>query len=273
MAQYHELADDGVARVLMRYHVEKEAFLFGITGDVDNLALFVARNGRARAENLVDLINRILERTLRFWAKNNEDSIIDIALIPSGEEPLVVGLVRKADVALSLFDEIHQSVNGPLSTDARIEGEKVSITFGCAVIDSRFLYHNGTPLTLKMEDAQTERGLNNYFATVEVIRTVLARSLDKRKFHTLRPTHSDFSVSFRNLVYFLTLKHKAEISEILARIAGCQDNADVRPLLEKLAVDYGITPETYSISKLLVADVTTAQDNITAEQTNLGKVE
>lgn len=38
-----------------------DLYLWAITGDLDNLGVFVAQNGRATAENLVDLYNRVIE--------------------------------------------------------------------------------------------------------------------------------------------------------------------------------------------------------------------
>lgn len=36
--------------------------VFAFTGDIDNLGLFVAANGRAKAECLVDEYNNVIER-------------------------------------------------------------------------------------------------------------------------------------------------------------------------------------------------------------------
>ena len=51
-------------RVLSTYVAHPESILFGITGDIDNLGIYVAKNGRAKAENLVDLYNQIIRNEL-----------------------------------------------------------------------------------------------------------------------------------------------------------------------------------------------------------------
>ena len=45
--------------------------LFAITGDLDNLGIYVARNGRPAAENLVDLYNQTIRNFLEMWTAEN----------------------------------------------------------------------------------------------------------------------------------------------------------------------------------------------------------
>ncbi len=46
---------------------QREGILFAITGDLDNLGVYVARNGRPAAENLVDLYNQTTRNFLEKW--------------------------------------------------------------------------------------------------------------------------------------------------------------------------------------------------------------
>lgn len=51
--------------VFSEYSNSNSGFLFGVTGDLDNLGVYVARNGRPAAENLVDFYNQVTRNYLK----------------------------------------------------------------------------------------------------------------------------------------------------------------------------------------------------------------
>ena len=79
---------------VLREYVEDGGSLFGITGDLDNLGIYVARNGRPSAENLVDFYNQIIRNYIQGWVIDHSDSLRSVAFVPSGEEVFVVGISK-----------------------------------------------------------------------------------------------------------------------------------------------------------------------------------
>lgn len=72
-------------RTFLDYQPQEDK-LFAITGDLDNLGIYVARNGRPAAENLVDLYNQITRNFLESWVTENRSSIKTLSFVPSAEE-------------------------------------------------------------------------------------------------------------------------------------------------------------------------------------------
>lgn len=75
----------------------QEGKLFAITGDLDNLGVYVARNGRPAAENLVDLYNQTIRNYLEMWTVENQGKIMSLAFVPGGEEVFVMGIAIDED--------------------------------------------------------------------------------------------------------------------------------------------------------------------------------
>ena len=73
------------------FEYQQGGTLFGITGDLDNLGVYVARNGRPSAENLVDLYNQSTRNFLEGWVVKNRLNVQSLSFIPSGEEIFIVG--------------------------------------------------------------------------------------------------------------------------------------------------------------------------------------
>jgi len=84
--------------------------LFGITGDLDNLGVYVARNGRPAAENLVDLYNQITRNFLEKYAVESESNIRTLSFVPSGEEVFIVGIANNENAAKDLFSALREGV-------------------------------------------------------------------------------------------------------------------------------------------------------------------
>ena len=80
-----------------------DGVLFGITGDLDSLGVYVARNGRPAAENLVDLYNQTTRNFLERWTAENRPNIETLSFVPSGEEVFIVGIAGNESTAQDLF--------------------------------------------------------------------------------------------------------------------------------------------------------------------------
>ena len=260
---YRVLVDPEVARVLSRYRADQTLQLFGITGDVDDLAKFVAVHGRAKAENLVDLINMLLKNYLEEWFQDHADVIAELAIIPSGEEPLVLGLTRAVGPVNILFQSLESHVNASLEP-CLSRPVRISRSFGCALIDRTAIISDGAPVGLDDQTAQTTQGFAQYNASLENIRSILSRALDQKKFANLLAESDDYSIAFRNIVYFLTLKHKQETSSALLRLSSQLQDPRTQDLLRALSTEYGLSESAYALAELLVGsrtDSVSASDN------------
>ena len=104
--------------------------LFAITGDVDNLGIYVARNGRPAAENLVDLYNQIIRNYLEMWAAENQQKIRSLSFVPSGEEVFIIGVTTDEDTAQNLFDKLRGGVMELMQNQHYIDLGETSVSFG-----------------------------------------------------------------------------------------------------------------------------------------------
>lgn len=86
-----DLVKENVLDVLRTAFKNPEHHFLGITGDVDDLGVFVAQHGRAHAENLVEFISVLTENYFMNWRDRNEAYISSFVFIPGGEEMLLLG--------------------------------------------------------------------------------------------------------------------------------------------------------------------------------------
>ena len=91
-----------IMEVFLEYQ-QGSGVLFGITGDLDNLGIYVARKGRPAAENLVDLYNQTTRNFLERWTAENRPNIETLSFVPSGEEVFIVGIAGNESTAQDLF--------------------------------------------------------------------------------------------------------------------------------------------------------------------------
>jgi len=106
------------------------------------------------------------------------------------------------------------------------------------------------------QTAQTTQGFAQYDASLENIRSILSRALDQKKFANLLTESDDYSIAFRNIVYFLTLKHKQETSSALLRLSSQLQDPRTQDLLRALSTEYGLSESAYALAELLVGSRT-----------------
>lgn len=242
MNSYHDFADEGFARVLLNYK-RQEVNLFGISGDFDNLADYVAIQGRARAQNLVDFIIRSLIISINRWAASNCNSVKDFAIIPAGEEPVVLGLCEDRSIILELFQNLSTSIDESIEQCPIPEAATVSITFGGIIIGKDEFCDQGNPLFLFEEDSGTATGLSNYFRIMENIRTLLSISLDRNKFENLMVNSDTDPIAYRNIASFLLTNHKVEARKKLLSINQNYQKTECKRLMSILGCEYGVISE------------------------------
>ena len=66
------------------------------------MGIYVARNSRAAAENLVDLYNQTARNYLKEWFVKHQKDIKALAFIPSGEEVFIIGITANENLPKEL---------------------------------------------------------------------------------------------------------------------------------------------------------------------------
>lgn len=133
--------DSLIMEVFLEYQERGGGTLFGITGDLDNLGVYVARNGRPAAENLVDLYNQTTRNFLERWTTENGTDIQTLSFVPSGEEVFIIGIASGENAAQDLFSRLRDGVMELMRSQRYIDLGETSASFGV-----KFL---GTNLILK----------------------------------------------------------------------------------------------------------------------------
>lgn len=225
-----------VVSVLQHFHNNPHYVLFGITGDLDNLGVYVARNGRAKAEVLVDAYNRAIGAVYYTFVHSKPHKFFETCFLPSGEEIFILGVASDREAARLLFEHL-QSERIPeiISESIQIDVEKTDISFGCAVIDeTELLKPVISDLLIAIETATNTEANVLYADILDIIRAKLSLELDVQKFADLGLSRED-TVIFRNLVYLKTLEYKKDTRRLLLQVnAVFQKSSKVKEQLRDL---------------------------------------
>lgn len=231
-----------VFSVLEYFHRHPHLVLFGITGDLDNLGVYVARNGRAKAEVLVDIYNRVIGSVYYTFIQSKPHKFFETCFLPSGEEIFILGVAGDKEAAQSLFDHLRLAhIPEIITDDTHLDVGKTDISFGSSVLDLKLL----KPIIQNFLEA-VERGDNEvsnalYTEILGVIRAELSLELDAQKFASLGISKEDVVV-FRNLVYLKTLEYKENTRSLLLQVsAAFKKSSQVREhLRDLLGKGYGV---------------------------------
>lgn len=200
-----------IVNVLRTKNQNKNKILFGITGDLDNLGVFVSQQGRAVAENLVEVYNHIIGAYCSCFTTERCD-ISDFAFLPSGEEIFAIGVADNQEVVDLLFHKLHTEVN-QLLKKSPIKAEYVTISFGTKIFDDIDTEH-----MIKVIDSGNVAEANRVFLDVMLnMRKQLALELDKDKFRSLGC--EELAVYFRNCVYAKMREYKTTTKQELTNLA------------------------------------------------------
>lgn len=220
--------------------------LFGITGDLDNLGVYVSRNGRPLAENLVDVYNRLIGAFMCSFTGRHRSKVQRFCMIPSGEEVFSVGATTDTSVAGKFFKLLVSEVNGFIRANAPFFSDEVTVSFGCKVFPNKTI----RPLAIRFVEGvnrqQTSEASTAYLELMLAMRRELAYELDRVKFLSLNASELDLVVLFRNVVYAKLREYKDGTRTALLTLAerATNDNG-LRERLGLLALNsqYGITDE------------------------------
>ena len=132
----NKLMNSEIVKVFSKYIQYHDGALLGITGDIDDLGIYVATSGRALAENLVDIYNQYLRQYFYEWESDNSKALIDVCFIQSGEESLLLGACKHIKPVELFFDNIYYDINGIIKNNSYISPAKTTISFGSAFINN-----------------------------------------------------------------------------------------------------------------------------------------
>ncbi len=127
--QWNSPYDPLVHRLLHTYdNLSQDGTLFGITGDRDNLGVYVARNGRTRAEVLVDFYNQVIRNSVMELSLGH--GVTDTCFAPSGEEVFCLGITPKAKTARTIFFTLRSKVMETMQPRDMLDIEMTAASFG-----------------------------------------------------------------------------------------------------------------------------------------------
>lgn len=233
-----------IVNVLRIKNSFQSKILFGITGDLDNLGIFVSKQGRAIAENLVETYNHIIGAYCNDFVRTHKD-IIEFAFLPSGEEIFAIGVADNQDVVDLFFSKLHSEIN-PLLKQSPIQAEYVTISFGTKIFNDI-----STQQVIDAVDSGDITSANKVFLDVMLeMRKQLALELDKDKFKTL--DCEDLAMFFRNCVYSKMREYKTTTKRALIDLSEKLKSDPTHKEQIKQSVlnqNYGVDDD--SIQKLL----------------------
>lgn len=182
--------------------------IFALTGDLDRLGIFVAKNGRSKAENLVDRFNIKIECLLKeYFYKNSIKAVLHMA----GEEIFAIGCYSPKNK--NLFNELKEYLNNSINPclkelEFSSNEDDVTISFGLIDVD--------------LEDCRNllkNHNEHEFYLFLQTIREKLALSLDESKFSDLNITNNLTPVFYRNIVYYKMLKYKQETNNLIKKFS------------------------------------------------------
>lgn len=228
-----------IMEVFLEYQQRGGGVIFGITGDLDNLGVYVARNGRPDAENLVDLYNQTTRNFLESWTTDNRPNIQTLSFVPSGEEVFIVGIASDENAAQGLFSRLRDGVMELMRNQRYIDLGKTSASFGGKVFGDE-LNPKINLLINAVRNNKTDKAVFPlYLEVLSEIRRKTAIELDKQKFKDI--LDGNYPVEVRQLVLTRMLLYKRTTRQIVESLNQLPKE-DITLLLRMLGDIYGVEP-------------------------------
>jgi len=220
-----------IVAVLHHYRSNPHTILFGVTGDLDNLGVYVARNGRAKAEILVDSYNRVIGSIFYHFIDQHPHLFHESHFLPAGEEVFILGTCADEAAAKGLFQHLQDTSIPQLLIQAGLDPEiaATDASFGCCVLNP-FVNLSLVDDMLARIDSGDMIGANRAYSDVmQQVRGILATQLDLEKFSDISQDEL-IAVLLRNTIYAKMLQYKETTRDLLLglgeRIATQQEVRD-----------------------------------------------
>ncbi len=244
MKRYQRIWGRKVLKVVETYDRNQKLFLFGVTGDLNNLGIFVSRYGRPLAENLVDIYNRLIGTFMYRFIKKHSKVISAFCMIPSGEEVFATGAAADQLVVHEFFSLLRSEMNNFIQENAHIADENVTVSFGCKIFSDDTIGDTASRFVALVRGQQIQDASSAYLELMLAMRRELAYELDQAKFSSLNVSDFDLVMFFRNVVYTKLQNYKKESKEALVILANqIRQNVELRERLQTMTLnsEYGIT--------------------------------
>lgn len=244
-----------VMRIFTKFIDVPENTLFGITGDIDNLGTFVALNGRARAENLVDLYNQYIRNYFLRWGSRNSQVVIDMCFVPSGEELFLLGVSKDTVPVKDLFEKVNPEINEIIINNEYLKPAETSISFGCELLQETELIEKIRIMVHQMRNNKTFNTFPLYLQIMEQIRNTLAQELDSQKFRTIINNDKTLVILYRNFTYARLLEYKYSTRKSLLKIKNILNKYLNDEKIELLSNGYGLTDQKLALLQILIKEL------------------
>ncbi len=257
MKKHQRIWSRKVLTVVETYDRNRELFLFGVTGDLDNLGVFVSRYGRPLAENLVDIYNRLIGAFMYGFIKRHSKVIPAFCMIPSGEEIFATGVATNRSVVNDFFLLLGDEVNDFIKENAPLADENVTVSFGCKIFSSDMIGTATSRLVKLVRTRRVQEASSAYLELMLAMRRELAYELDRAKFNSLNASDLNLVTFFRNVVYAKLQNYKKETREALVMLADrLKHDTGLRERLQTMALnsEYGIADEGAQLINELLAE-------------------
>jgi hypothetical protein len=238
-----------VVAVLHHYRSNPHTILFGLTGDLDNLGVYVARNGRAKAEILVDSYNRAIGSIFYHFIGQYPHLFHESHILPAGEEVFILGTCSNEIIAKRLFQHLQDTSIPQLLIQAGLDREitTTDVSFGYCILNQFVDLSLVDDMLAHIDNGDVIGANRAYSVVMQQIRYVLATQLDLEKFSDISQDKK-IVVLLRNIIYSKTLQYKESTKDLLLdlgkKIATQQDVHDRCVVL--LGNKYGLQNRDYT---------------------------
>lgn len=257
MKKHQRIWSKKILKVIEVYDRNRDFFLFGITGDLDNLGIFVSRYGRPLAENLVDIYNRLIGAFMYKFIKRHSKVIPAFYMIPSGEEVFVIGVATNQSVVNDFFLLLGDEVNNFIKENASLADDDVTVSFGCKIFSGDMIDIATSRLVELVRTRRVQEASLAYLELMLAMRRELAYELDRAKFDSLNASDLNLVTFFRNVVYAKLHNYKRETREALVTLADrLSHDAELQGRLQTMVLnsEYGIADEDVQLINELLAE-------------------
>lgn len=215
-----------IIAVLRHFRLNPDTVLFGITGDIDNLGIFVAKNGRAEAEVLVDSYNRIVGLMYYEFIRAHSDNFFETYLLPAGEEVFIIGTSSDENIVNHLFRYIEKiDIPKIIRKSGLTNVSATNISFGCSLLTKEVDASALSELLSAIDSGDVLVANQLYVEIIRRLRETLAIQLDKKKFKDISE-EVELVELLRKIVYTKTLEYKDTTKDILKRMGTKIDSDD-----------------------------------------------
>ena len=237
-----------VIELIKKYHFDSDSILFGATTDIDNLGYYSARNGRAKTQNLVDLYTNALIIIVSGFKKRNLD-IIDLVLIPAGEEITILGIGKDEETIIKFLSQLESKVYKYFRSFEILDPEMTGISIGYKVFKENSIDDMIKSFLEMSLNIESKSYAELYYKILLEIRERITPEIDKQKFKDLDLITNKHRIFFRNYIYYKLIEYKNGTKKDLVKMSKNGFKNKIYIEFEILSEKYGLDEETYLLVK------------------------